>query len=230
MGPEALHRVAQAFRFWESRQAAVAHNLANLSSPGYKAERVFASLLDNEMLHGGGRTDFAAGPLTQTGRPLDLALEGEGFLVVETPQGERWVRGGSFQLDESRMLVDAHGNRLLGESGPLLVPDGRVDIGPDGEVRVEGTVVGVLRLEKAGAGAVLRREGEGRWVVEGERMAAGSAGVSVRQGWLEESNVDPVGALVEMIEIQRGVAALQRSVLVLDGVLERISNDLGKVR
>lgn len=230
MGPDALRRVAQAFRIWELRQTTVAHNLANIDSPGYKAQRVFASLLENELLQANLRTDLQAGPLIQTGRTLDLALEGEGFLVVETAEGERWVRGGSFQLDESRMLVDAHGHRLLGESGPLVIPDGRVEIGPEGEVRVEGSVVGVLRLEKPGVGASVRREGEGRWVVEGQGVAADRGQVRVRQKWLEESNVDPVGALVEMIEIQRGVAALQRSVLVLDGVLERISNDLGKVR
>jgi flagellar basal body rod protein FlgG len=79
-------------------------------------------------------------------------------------------------------------------------------------------------------GAVLEREGGVRFRVGGQVRRVEEGSVKVHQGHLEESNVDPVGAMVEMIEIQRAYAAIQRSVLVMDGVLDRISNDLGKVK
>ncbi len=99
MGLGPLKRAGQAFRYWEQRQAAVAHNLANASSPGFKGERVFAQLLEGGGVQAAGSTDLRPGAMNGTGRPLDLALDGEGFMVVGTPAGERLVRGGSFQLD-----------------------------------------------------------------------------------------------------------------------------------
>jgi len=231
MGPDALRRAGRAFRYWEARQEAVANNLANASTPGFKGERVFARLMEGSgTVEPAGRTDFGGGGMTQTGRALDLALDGDGFLVVRTESGERFVRGGSFQLDVSRTLVDADGNPVLGDSGPIMLPDGDFEITPRGEVKVDGALVGNLRIERPREEARLWREGSTRFRLEGksERLELGD--VKVRQGHLEDSNVDPVGSLVDMIEIQRAYSALQRSVLVVDGVMDRISNDLGRVK
>ncbi len=203
MGPGALGRAGQAFRYWERRQETVAHNLANASTPGFKGERVFASL---------------------------LALDGEGFFVLGTPQGERLVRGGSFQLDVSRQLVDAHGNTLLGDSGPIVLPEGEYEITRSGVVKVEGVDIAALRIVRPREGAVLRREGGVRFQSDLPTVRVDEGEVKVHQGHLEGSNVDPVSAMVEMIDIQRAYSAIQRSVLVMDGVLGKISNDIGKVR
>jgi flagellar basal-body rod protein FlgF len=230
MGPGALKRAGQAFRYWEQKQAVVANNLANASTPGFKGERVFARLLEGAGVEVQGATDLRGGALTGTGRSLDLALDGDGFMVVETPKGERLVRGGSFQLDVSRTVVDAQGNPLLGDSGPIMLPEGEFEFTPRGEVRVDGATVATLRIEGLADGATLEREGGARFRAKGEISPVEEGAVKVRQGHLEESNVDPVGALVDMIEIQRAYSALQRSVMVVDGVMDRISNDLGKVR
>lgn len=230
MGPDALRRAGQAFRYWEQKQEAVAHNLANASTPGFKGERVFARLLEGVGVEPQGATDLRSGALTGTGRPLDLALDGDGFMVVETPAGDRLLRGGSFQLDVSRTIVDAQGNPLLGDSGPIMLPEGEFEITPRGEVRVDGSTVATLRVENLKENAELKREGGLLFRVEGKTSRVEEGAVRIRQGHLEESNVDPVGAMVDMIEIQRAYSALQRSVLVLDGVMDRISNDLGKVK
>ncbi len=230
MGPGTLRRAGQAFRYWERRQEAVAHNLANASSPGFKGERVFARLMEGAGIQGQGETDLTAGAMTGTGRPLDLALDGDGFMVVDTGAGERLVRSGSFRLDVTRTVVDAQGNPLLGESGPIVLPEGEFEITPRGQVRVEGSTIATLRIERLNEDATLRREGGLRFGVEGETSTPEEGEVKVRQGHLEESNVDPVSALVEMIEIQRAYSALQRSVRVVDGVMDRISNDIGKVK
>ena len=230
MGPDALKRAGRAFRYWEARQEAVAHNLANASTPGFKGERVFAKLLEGVGVEPQGQIDLRGGGMMDTGRPLDLALDGDGFMVVETPEGERLVRGGSFQMDVTRTLVDANGNPLLGDSGPIMLPEGEFEITPLGEVRVDGATVATLRVDRPNKDAKLWREGGTHFRLEGEAEGVERGEVKVRQGHLEESNVDPVGALVDMIEIQRAYSALQRSVLVVDGVMDRISNDLGRVK
>jgi len=230
MGPGALSKAGQAFRYWERRQETVAHNLANASTPGFKGERVFASLMEGQGVRPTSKTNFEAGALEQTGRPLDLALEGDGFLLLKTPEGERLVRGGSFQLDESRALVDVHGNLLMGDSGPIMLPEGDFEITRSGVVKVDEVPVATLKIVQPREGAPLQREGGVRFRLDGAYSSVEEGSVKVHQGHLEESNVDPVGAMVEMIEIQRAYAAIQRSVLVLDDVLGRISNDLGKVK
>jgi len=230
MGPDALRRAGRAFRYWEARQEAVAHNLANASTPGFKGERVFARLMEGAGVEPRGQTDLRGGAMTDTGRPLDLALDGDGFMVVKTPSGERLVRGGSFRLDSSRTLLDENGNTLLGDSGPIMLPEGDFEITSRGEVRVDGAPVATLRIERLKDNARLWREGATQFRLEGKTERVDEGVVKVRQGHLEESNVDPVGSLVDMIEIQRAYSALQRSVLVVDGVMDRISNDLGRVK
>jgi len=230
MGPDALKRAGRAFRYWEARQEAVAHNLANASTPGFKGERVFAKLLEGVGVEPRGQTDLRGGALVDTGRSLDLALDGDGFMVVKTEAGERLVRGGSFQMDVSRTLVDANGNQLLGDSGPIMLPEGEFEITTRGEVRVDGSTVATLRIERLKDDARLWREGATQFRLEGKTVQVEEGEVKVRQGHLEESNVDPVGSLVDMIEIQRAYSALQRSVLVVDGVMDRISNDIGRVK
>lgn len=230
MGPDVLRRAGQAFRYWEQKQEVVANNLANASTPGFKGDRVFARLLEGVGMEAQARTDLSIGALTETGRPLDLALDGEGFMVVETPAGERLVRGGSFQLDASRTVVDAEGNPLLGDTGPIVLPEGEFEFNTRGEVRVEGATISRLRIVRLDDDAALDREGSLRFRPGGQTSPLEVGEVRVRQGNLEESNVDPVGSMVEMIEIQRAYSALQRSVLVVDGVMDRISNDIGKVR
>lgn len=219
----------RALRYWEARQAALANNLANVSTPGFKAERVFARLLDERTAIVEGATDFSAGTLNATGRPLDVALIGDGFLVVETPQGRRWTRGGALSLDDTGALVDGAGHRVLGTSGPLVLPPGRVEVGLDGSVKVNGDRVGSLLVERSTDSAPLLREGSNLWLPSAGKEAAPTGEVQVRQGQLEESNVDPVTALVEMIEIQRAYSAVQRSMRTADGAMETITTRIGRV-
>jgi flagellar basal body rod protein FlgG len=230
-GPPATRFLAGAFRYWERRQEAVAHNLANVSTDGFRQERVFARLLaEADAPVAEGRTDLRGGALARTGNPMDVALEGDGFLVVDTAAGRRYTRGGALAVDASGTLVDASGNPVLGEGGAMVLPPGTVDVRPDGEVRVDGSTVGRLRIERAPESARLVREGESLFVPpEGEGEGAPDVTTRVRQGHVESSNVDPVQAMVEMIEIQRAVGAIERSARVLDDVMDTIANRLGRV-
>lgn len=232
-GKGPIGTVMSAMRYWERRQESMSHNLANASTDGFKAERIFARL-GEEGLEAVARTDFGAGPVSVTGRPLDLALEGDGYLVVQTERGERWSRGGALAVDATGALVDASGNQVLGDGGPIVLPPGTVDIATNGAVNVDGVQVGRLRIETAAEGSdgtsldpgreggVYFRPAEGAEPVLEDR-------VTVRQGHIEDANIDPVGSMVEMMEIQRAYSALQRSATVVDGLMDTAANRLGRV-
>ncbi|MDH5588453.1 MAG: flagellar hook-basal body protein [Gemmatimonadota bacterium] len=231
MGPEGVGgRTLHALRYWERRQEAVANNLANVSTPGFKGERVFAELLEGVGPVARGHTDTRAGTLSPTGRPLDVAFEADGFLVVDAPGGDRFIRGGSLRIDEAGTLVTLDGHPLLDERRePVVLPEGNVEIAEDGQVSVNGSRIARLRVEVAGDPGELRREGANLWIPPGSREVVRPEAVRLRQGHLEESNVDPVSAMVEMLEIQRAYGAIQRSVQVGDQVMQTISTELGRV-
>lgn len=221
---------ARALRYWETRQAATANNLANASTPGFKAERVFARLLSDATVDVGSGTDFSPGPVNPTGRPLDVALVGDGYLVVETDVGERWLRGGSLSIDPEGQLIDPAGRRVLGEHGPILLPPGQIEISSIGEIIVDGAQHGRLRVERPRGGSIdLTRDGANLWIPTDRPETVPEAELRVRQGHLEESNVNPVGALVEMIEIQRAYTAVQRAMITEDSIMQTLTTQIGRV-
>lgn len=231
MSIDPMRVAARALAYWERRQEITSNNLANTETPGFKGQRVFAQLLNGMASPTVGvRDDLSAGVIRDTGRPLDLALEGEGFLVVETPNGDALRRGGSLSLDETGVLVDSGGRPVLGEGGPVVVPPGEVEVDAGGAVTVDGHAVAQLRIERAEAGS-LERLGDGLWRSAARTpVVAGDVGeVMVRQGALEGSNVETLDGLMEMLEVQRNYSAVQRGVVTLDGVLETIANRIGRV-
>lgn len=222
-------RAANALHYYERRQEIASNNLANSETVGFKAERVFARMVDDAVPIAGVATDFRAGPIRETGSPLDLALPEEGFFVVETANGERFTRGGSFSLDAEGRIVDTSGNPLLGDAGPIVVGAGSVDIDARGTVRVNGAEVDRIRVERAPAGVQLQHEAGTLFVPDQAREVVPPEERSVKQGSLEESNVSTIDSMVDLISIQRAYSAVQKAVTTLDDVRNTISNQLGKV-
>lgn len=223
---------ASALRSAERRLEVVANNLANVSTDGFKAERSFAHLLD--AVQGAPtvatRSDLKQGDLRDTGAPLDLALEQDGFLVVDTPRSERWVRGGSLTIDPANRLTMG-GAPLLGEQGPITIPAvyQQLDIQRDGLVVVDGIARGRLRVERpATAGTSLQHEPQGTFIPTADRRTVAAPERKLRQGALEASNVNQVSTMVEMLDIQRHHALLERAIRVLDEARETASTQLGK--
>lgn len=223
---------SSALRSAERRLEVVANNLANVSTDGFKAERSFAHLLD--AAQGAPtiatRTDVRQGDLRETGAPLDLAFAGEGFLVVDTPRSERWVRGGALTIDPGNRLTMG-GAPLLGERGPVTLPPifTELTIQKDGTVVVDGVVRDRLRIERPGtATGQLEHEPQGTFVPTRDRAAVAAHERTLRQGALEASNVEPVSTMVEMLGIQRHHALLERAIRVLDEARETASSQLGK--
>lgn len=234
MKTDGIASAASALRYWERKQEVTANNLANATTDGFKAERVFAQLLDDNLPVGNASTDLRLGSFRPTGNPLDIAIGGEGFFVVQTPQGERWTRGGSWQVNADGHLVDAEGNLALGEGGAIrVVPSGGTSAGGAeltidraGIVRVGTGEAGRLRVER-GAGA-LQHEGGTRFVPPADRAPVDDTARDVRQGTIEESNVNTVSTLVDLIGINRNYAFAQKVLMTLDGIRATISNDLAK--
>ena len=224
-----LTHAAAALRYYERRQETAANNLANVATDGFRGERAFATLMSDGVVAARTATDARGGALRPTGNPLDLALSGDGYFVVQTGAGERLTRAGSFHLDAARQLVDPDGNAVLGESGPVTVPPGTaVAVGPDGTVSVDGQAAARLRLEAVDPGVQMAHDGGARFVPDASRRALPAGSRPVRQGALEESNVSAVGALVDMIAVQRAYAGVQKAVSVMDAVRGTAASELGK--
>lgn len=224
-----LTRAAHALRYWERRQEVVSNNLANANTTGFKAERVFGQLMGGALTVANTQTDRTAGALAETHAPLDLALGGDGFFVVQTAGGERLTRGGSFSLDAEGRIADAAGNLLLGEGGAITVPPGgELSIDADGVLRVNRAEIGRLRVETVPAGEQLQHEGGTLFVPGATRQPAEPGARQVKQGYLEDSNVNTIGTMVDLISIQRAYSAVQKAVTTLDGVRGTIANELAK--
>lgn len=218
---------AAALRYWERRQEIAANNIANVDTTGFKAGRVFGEMLGDRLVVAGVSTDLTSGAMRHTGNSLDIAISSDAFLVVDTPNGPRMTRGGSFGLDPEGRVVDANGNALQTDAGPIIADGGSVSIARDGTVTVDGRDAGRLTLLQPAAGASPTPEGAGLFVPNGDETPAADRDV-VHQGHLEESNVGAVDAMVEMIAIQRAYASVQKAMTVMDSVRETISNSLAR--
>lgn len=232
MRPSGMSSAASALRYWERRQEVTANNLANVSTGGFKAERVFARLMSDGTTEADAATDFRGGTIRPTGTPLDLAQDGPGFFVVESPAGERFTRGGSFTMDDTGRVVDASGHALLGEGGPIIVPNkgGVLTVDRGGTVSVDGREIGRIRVESVPPNVRLVHESGTLFVppADASRQPLGVESRTIHQGALEDSNVDSMGGMVDMISVQRAYAAVQKAVTTLDAVRGLISNELGK--
>jgi len=225
-----------------SRQEAVARNLANASTTGYKAARVrvddFEDMYlalqegDTNALGLGVEAveavpDLSQGPLLETGRALDLAVSGEAFFVVETPDGARLTRDGSFGLNGNRELVTAAGYRVLGQDGPITLPEGEVAVNEAGSVFVDGNLVAQLNLAVIEEPQKVQRVGDN--LISAPFAPAQPGEVRVLQGYLEGSNVDLADSATKLLEVTRVFEAAQRVVMMESQVTDAATDEVGKV-
>jgi flagellar basal-body rod protein FlgF len=231
MSMRGILNTARTLSYYTKLQEVTANNLANANTDAFKADRMTARQLPGrEYPVPVEQTDLEQGPLRETGRPLDVSLEGPGFFVVSTARGERLTRGGSLRLDASGALMDGRGDPLVGAEGPIRVNGAQVEIRPDGTVLVDGSAAGRLRIETVDHPATLLKEGIGRYVPAGALRPVPEAQTFVRQGSVEEANLDPVLSMVELVTIQRSYGANVDALKALDGVLGTVTNTVGRVQ
>ncbi len=223
-----MSSAAAALQMLERRQAVLANNLANASTKGFKAEMAFSRMMGNALAATDTAIDLTPGTLTQTHNPFDLAVDGQGFFVVQTPNGERFVRDGSFRLDEQRRLVDEKGNAVLADGGPITIPQGQVEIDATGMIAVNGKPLTRLRLERVTDGTALQHEGGTMFVPDATRTAMAPEQRKVRQGFLEESNVNSLTAMTDMLSVLHRYQAAQKTLSTIDAVRGIAVTDLAK--
>jgi flagellar basal-body rod protein FlgF len=210
----------------------LANDLANAQTTGYRAERPFFEELQaaggQAVRLAGSYARVGPGQLRQTGEELDVAIEGEGYLAVQTPAGERYTRNGRLQLSAEGVISDAAGHPVLGEEGPVQVRSGRVSIGADGLVQDATGPIGRLRLVKLPQGARPLREGASLLAAPQEVRPEEAPEAVLRQGYLEDSNVSGVEAMIEMIQTLRLFEANARAVRALDNIDHKAAVELGR--
>jgi flagellar basal-body rod protein FlgF len=202
------------------QQAAVAHNLANVNSTGFRAElhKLRAVEVQTEALHTRAFTvdasvanDFTEGPLQFTGRPFDVALAGKGWLAVQMPDGsEAYTRNGSLAVSANGILQTRDGRPVLGDGGPVTIPpDNEITIGADGLVSASQpdqpgvvNVVAQLKLVNPPEAELVRGD-DGLFRLQGGAPAPADPNVRVAGGYLEGSNVNVVDQMVQMISLAR---------------------------
>jgi len=224
----AIVNTARTLSYYNTLQDVMANNLANVSSDGYKSDRVTAHSLEGNPHPQAVQTiDLSQGELRETGRPLDVSLQGPGFTVIKTANGERLTRGGAYQVSADGMLVDRNGNQVLGVDGPLHVAGNKIEIKPDGTIVVDRTEVGRLRLATVADTKTLLKEGNGDFVASTPLQDATNIGV--HQGALESSNMSALTGSVDLIMIQRAYASSVDALRVMDGVMGVVANEIGRV-
>src|SRR5258708_6755028 len=223
----------------------VANNLANLGTAGYRGQQAtFRSLVagagmvqwnplnaavNDFGVLGGSRVDLTPGSLAPTGNPLDMGVAGPGFLVVQSAKGTAYTRNGGFHTTTAGRLMTAQGDAVLGEQGPITLPQGAVAVSADGTISVDGAAVAKLRVAEFAPSTSLRALGNALYAApEGSELPPASS--SLRQGVLENSNVSPVEGVVQLISIQRNAEMLQRALTLFDSQFNQIAvQDLPKV-
>jgi flagellar basal-body rod protein FlgF/flagellar basal-body rod protein FlgG len=218
-----------------SRQSALrrvldvtANNIANMNTTGFKADGVvFEEHLSNaarwnRVGAADPRVSFVAdratwhdmrpGPVQDTGNPLDLAVSGDAFMVVQTPRGERYTRNGAFQINATGELVTSEGFQVLGDAGPITFQpqDRGITIAADGTISVEGGTRGKVRLVEFSDRGRLQKDGSSNFVAPAGLQPQAATQSRVVQGAIEKSNVQSVIEMSRMIEISRTYATISQ--------------------
>jgi flagellar basal-body rod protein FlgF/flagellar basal-body rod protein FlgG len=222
-----------------------ASNLANTQTPGYRAEREYfrsvmldrapASQLGQAVnrfgLLGGDRLNLAEGPIEPTGNPLDLAIEGQGFFQIQTQNGARFTRDGSFHRSQGGMLVTAEGEPVLSSAGKTIqIPPGEVSVGANGVVSVAGGAVETVGIFTFPATAQLTPEGTNRYVAPPNTMPQVAKDAAIRQGALEGANQDAIQGTLDLVVMQRQAEMMQKALTVFHTEFNKFaSEDLARV-
>ncbi|MCE5274006.1 MAG: flagellar basal-body rod protein FlgF [Deltaproteobacteria bacterium] len=229
----------------EDRLAVISNNLANLNTSGFKKDRMsfeqFQKLLDTSTLYPGQyRTvpidvitsshsiDTSPGPCQKTGNPLDVSLVGDGFFVVNTENGPRYTRAGSFHLSPEGLMETAQGYAVQGEGGDIALDAGDVVIDSKGNINFNGSTVDTLQVVNIPPESLVR-EGNAMFAVKEGVSPEPLESVNVSQGFLEMANVDPVKEMVEMITTQRAYESFQKMIRSVNDAYSYSMRNVGTV-
>lgn len=227
----------------QQRMDVTANNLANLTTAGFKTEELVMRKLSEKPAAASDnpteiafvdawalQRDFSTGPLEQTGNALDFAIEGEGFFVVQTKDGDAYTRDGRFSLNDKGEIVTRGGDVVEGDGGPIAInPNGGpLSISREGTISQDGAQVGKLRTVAFDTPGALEKVGNNLWRATGETPRA-PTNSHIAPGFVEGSNVNAVAELTQMIEISRAYEAVSKMISQSDELRGASIEKLSKV-
>ena len=224
----------------------ISNNLANVNTPGYKKDKMsFEGLLAgtvNPPAVPQGKTadpilqkeniyiDYASGPTSQSGNPLDLALDGDGFFAVTTPEGTAYTRQGNFRKSADGTLVTVDGYPVQGSGGSAIrIQGSHVEIDAKGGVTVDGTQAGAISVLDFEKPYTMTKVGNALFVAADPQAAPQSGKAQIQQGFLEGSNVESISEMVQLIETNRYFEACAKVIKGFDDMAAKAANELGRV-
>lgn len=223
----------------QSQLDVISQNIANTNTTGYKKDGIsFKEFLVQQGGAPDGRsmsdlsavkTDLAAGTVVRTSNPLDIAIDGNGMIALD---GGRYTRRGDLKKDREGYLTTHQGTKVLGNGGPIRLPDGTIEIDAEGKISVTetgsttATELDTIKLEEFGPEASLTKTGDGQFIASGPGTKS-TAGV--KQGYLEQSNVDTVKEMVHMIQTMREFETYQKAIQAFDDSIAKVNNEMGRL-
>lgn len=233
-----LYQSANSLYFKQKNLEIVAGNLANVNTKGYKRESPFAELMsrfDNDPIRQNNYTDFSPGAISKTDNPLDFAIDGNAYFVIETDKGLELTKNGKFKIDQEGFIVTDDGHKLVGQNGYVnLGQDWQKNIqdfviDTNGEIRINKNIVGKLMIATIDdTKTVERREGLNFAIRDNNIKLAEDNKFKVLQGHLEDSNVNPIVEMQQLIEIDKSFQAVQKVINTLDDSLDK-ANQAGRL-
>lgn len=226
----------------------ITNNLANISTRGYKREELFVNALKKKVSelsgpdfaknmtipYAGSRIDFTQGALEGTNRPLDVAISGDGLFSVETLEGEAYTRDGRFTLNQEGLLITVDGLPVLGEGGPIEInlqenSAAEILINGSGEILIDGNVIDKLKIVSAQNPSDFSKIGSNLFLLKEGIEATPLENAELKQGFLENSNVDSVSEMVAMIDLMHQYEVGQKMIRSQDAILQKAANEIGRV-
>lgn len=241
-----LLETLEAAQLMDRRLAVITNNLANVNTPGYKADEVaFIEVLMKKIGPNYTKIYKETYPFTRkdqgtieyTGNPLNLAIVGEGFFKVQTPKGIAYTRAGNFTLDTQRRLVTPEGYPVLANGVPIIIDPGmtregyitmensKLQVSPEGILSIDMTEIGRIDVVTFDDYSKIKKLGANLYISEGAREIR-AEGYEIKQGYIENSNVNPIKEMISLIEIQRTFEAVQRSIRSLDETTEKLITNI----
>ena len=240
----------------QEKMNVLANNLANVNTNGFKKDQAVVKSFNEQLINlvdptkdlrklqvigtfcQGVAVDeintyFTQGVLHETGQDTDLAIDGEGFFKVSGPEGNYYTRDGDFALDKEGYLVSSRGYKLIGTNGPIKTELGKtIKIGSDGKIYSDGVEQDTLVIKDFRDPQKLRKSGENYFKVvnEAEVGIYDAKKYTLKQGFLERSNVNMVNEMTDMITISRAYETSQKLIQVQDELLGKAVNTVGMLK
>lgn len=231
----------------EKRMDIIGHNLSNINTPGYKRDKIgFEAMLadatsNQPPMYAQSMTadpilqkdqmyiDYSPGLLTPTGNTYDMAIEGDGFFVVETPKGIAYTRQGNYKVDTDGNLVTVDGFQVQGQNGSIRVKGAKIEISTNGEVSVDGNKIDTLKLVDFPKPYQLNKIGNALFEPKTPQTTTVNATGQLRQGYIEGSNVETITEMALMIQASRDYDSYSKVIKGFDDMNNKAVNELGRL-